>query len=188
MIFISLPKPSDRTSLEFTQALTEGSTRDRNKHVSWEQSAARARCWQFYRHMWADFLDNLVSSGSHNPHKRLWPIKGIAPTNSITTILLSFIYIYIYIYIYIQFRKSDHNLSHDTPLFYSLSCPLWFKMQDFRLSLRWLWRMPSAGMWRHVVLVWIDVSEERIASVIRVKRITKIGQTLAATNNWSTLP
>jgi hypothetical protein len=32
------------------------------------------------------------------------------------------------------------------------------------------WRMPSSGMWRHVDLVWTDVSEERIASTFRVEK------------------
>jgi hypothetical protein len=31
-------------------------------------------------------------------------------------------------------------------------------------------RMPSSGMWRRVDLVWIDVSEERIASIFRVQK------------------
>jgi hypothetical protein len=35
---------------------------------------------------------------------------------------------------------------------------------------RWLWRMPSSGMWGHVVLVWIDVSEDYIASIFRVEK------------------
>jgi hypothetical protein len=30
--------------------------------------------------------------------------------------------------------------------------------------------MPSSGMWRCVYLVWTDVSEERIASIFRVKK------------------
>jgi hypothetical protein len=34
-----------------------------------------------------------------------------------------------------------------------------------RFSQRWLWRIPSSGMWRSVDLVWTDVSEERIASL-----------------------
>jgi hypothetical protein len=29
-----------------------------------------------------------------------------------------------------------------------------------RFLQRWLWRMLSSGMWRHVDLVWTDVSEE----------------------------
>jgi hypothetical protein len=37
-------------------------------------------------------------------------------------------------------------------------------------SRRWLWRMPSSGIWRRVDLVWIDVSEERIASILRVEK------------------
>jgi hypothetical protein len=34
----------------------------------------------------------------------------------------------------------------------------------------WNWRMPSSGLWRSVDLVWIDVSEERIASIFRVDK------------------
>jgi hypothetical protein len=37
------------------------------------------------------------------------------------------------------------------------------KCIDLRFSRRWLWRMPSSGMWRRVDLVWTDVSEERIS-------------------------
>jgi hypothetical protein len=33
-----------------------------------------------------------------------------------------------------------------------------------------IWRMPSSGMWRHVDLVWTDVSEERIASIFKVEK------------------
>jgi hypothetical protein len=40
-------------------------------------------------------------------------------------------------------------------------------------------------MLRHVALVTIDVSEERIASIIRVTRIGELG-TLAVISNWST--
>jgi hypothetical protein len=32
--------------------------------------------------------------------------------------------------------------------------------------------MPSSGMWRRVDLVWTDVSEERIASIFRVEKLT----------------
>jgi hypothetical protein len=42
-------------------------------------------------------------------------------------------------------------------------------------------------MIRHVVLVRIEVSEERIASIIRVTRISELETTLAVTNNRSTL-
>jgi hypothetical protein len=47
-------------------------------------------------------------------------------------------------------------------------------------------RMPSYGMLRHVALVRTDVSEERIASNIRVTRIGELG-TLAVTSNRRTL-
>jgi hypothetical protein len=30
--------------------------------------------------------------------------------------------------------------------------------------------MPSSGMWRRVGLVWTDVSEEGIASILRVEK------------------
>jgi hypothetical protein len=41
-------------------------------------------------------------------------------------------------------------------------------------------------MWRRVALVRTGVSEEPIAPIIRVKRISKLGN-LAVTSNWSTL-
>jgi hypothetical protein len=47
--------------------------------------------------------------------------------------------------------------------------------------------MPSSGMLRHVTLVRTDISEERIASIIRVTRIGKLGTTLAVISNQSTL-
>jgi hypothetical protein len=42
-------------------------------------------------------------------------------------------------------------------------------------------------MLRRVALVRTDVSEERIASIIRVIRISEIGKTLVVTSNQSTL-
>jgi hypothetical protein len=39
------------------------------------------------------------------------------------------------------------------------------------ISWRWLWRVPSSGMWHRVALVRTDVSQECIASIIWVKRI-----------------
>jgi hypothetical protein len=43
-------------------------------------------------------------------------------------------------------------------------------MQDLRFSWRWLWSMPSSGIWRRVVLVWTDVSEEYISAILRVQK------------------
>jgi hypothetical protein len=43
--------------------------------------------------------------------------------------------------------------------------------------------MSSAEMLCHVALEIIDVSEECIASIIRVTRIGKLGTTLAVTSN-----
>jgi hypothetical protein len=45
------------------------------------------------------------------------------------------------------------------------------KIQALRFSQRWLWRMSSSGMLPGVALVWTDVSEELIASVINVTRV-----------------
>jgi hypothetical protein len=47
--------------------------------------------------------------------------------------------------------------------------------------------MPFSGMLCRVVLVRTDVSEERIASIIRVTRIGELGTTLAVTSNHSML-
>jgi hypothetical protein len=57
---------------------------------------------------------------------------------------------------------------------------------DLRFSWRWLRRMPSSGMLRHVTLVRTDDSEGRIASIISVIWNGEQG-TLAVTSNRSTL-
>jgi hypothetical protein len=43
--------------------------------------------------------------------------------------------------------------------------------------------MPTSGMLRRVALVRTDISEERIASIIKVTRIGELGTTLAVTSN-----
>jgi hypothetical protein len=43
--------------------------------------------------------------------------------------------------------------------------------------------MPSSWMLRRMALVRIEVSEERIVSIIRVTRIGELGTTLAVTGN-----
>jgi hypothetical protein len=47
--------------------------------------------------------------------------------------------------------------------------------------------MSSSGIWCRVALVSIDVSEECIASIMRVKRIIVPGTALTVTGNRSTL-
>jgi hypothetical protein len=56
-----------------------------------------------------------------------------------------------------------------------------------RFSWQWQWRMSSSGMLHHVDLVRTDVSEECIASIIRVKRIGELGPMLGVTSNWRML-
>jgi hypothetical protein len=51
---------------------------------------------------------------------------------------------------------------------------------------RWLSRMLSSGMWRGVALVRTDVSEERIAPIIRAKRMSEL-RTLAVNSNCQSL-
>jgi predicted acetyltransferase len=48
------------------------------------------------------------------------------------------------------------------------------------------WRTPSFGMWRRMAFVWTEVSMECIASVIKVKIISKLGKTLASCTLWTT--
>jgi hypothetical protein len=50
-----------------------------------------------------------------------------------------------------------------------------------------LFKIPSSGALRHVAFVITAVSEERIAFIIRVKRIGEVGSTLTVTSNRSTL-
>jgi hypothetical protein len=49
------------------------------------------------------------------------------------------------------------------------------------------WRMASSGILHHMALVRTDVSEEHIASIIKVTRIDMIGTRLAVTSNRSML-
>jgi hypothetical protein len=43
--------------------------------------------------------------------------------------------------------------------------------------------MLFSGMWRCVDLVRIDVSKRRVASIVRVERISELGTRLAVTSN-----
>jgi hypothetical protein len=38
-----------------------------------------------------------------------------------------------------------------------------------------IWRTPSSGMWSRVAIVRADVSEENIASIIRIERMSELG-------------
>jgi hypothetical protein len=44
----------------------------------------------------------------------------------------------------------------------------------FRVSQQWPWWMPSSGMWHRVAPLRTDFSEERIVSIVRVKRISEL--------------
>jgi hypothetical protein len=80
----------------------------------------------------------------------------------------------------------------------SISAGKRFKIQQYKsphfvtrckilkFSRRWLWRMASSGTLRRVAFVRTDVSEEFVASFIRVKRFGELG-TLDATSNRRTL-
>jgi hypothetical protein len=48
-------------------------------------------------------------------------------------------------------------------------------------------RMPYSATWRCMALVTTVVSDERIASIIRLERINELVTTLLSTRNWGTL-
>jgi hypothetical protein len=58
-------------------------------------------------------------------------------------------------------------------------CKVW------SFSRQWLCRKPSSGTWRRLALVRTYISEERIAYINGVERISEVG-TLAVTRNWNT--
>jgi hypothetical protein len=61
----------------------------------------------------------------------------------------------------------------------------WCKyIKDWTISTQ---RMPSSGMWLRVLLARTDISEERIASIIRVERIGELRTTLLVTSNYKML-
>jgi hypothetical protein len=65
-------------------------------------------------------------------------------------------------------------------------------IKPYNLSMWITWnkcfrRIVSSGMLHRVALVRTDVSEERIASFIRVTRIGELGTTLAVTTNRRTV-
>jgi hypothetical protein len=47
--------------------------------------------------------------------------------------------------------------------------------------------MPSSGMCRRVVLIVTNVSEDRVASIIRVTSISELRKALAVNSNQNTL-
>jgi hypothetical protein len=61
------------------------------------------------------------------------------------------------------------------------------KSRKERLNIFYNKKMPSSGMLHRLALVRTGVSEERIATIIRVARIGELGTTLAVTNNRNTL-
>jgi hypothetical protein len=74
-----------------------------------------------------------------------------------------------------QWRREIHLLQHE----------------GFEVSRPWIWRIPSSEMLSRAAFVKADVSEERIASIIRMTRIDK-RWTLAGTSNrnikWRYVP
>jgi hypothetical protein len=82
--------------------------------------------------------------------------------------------------------KPSSYLTRDTLLLCYRSQP-GDAMWDLRNSRQWLWRMTSSGMLRRVTLLSTDVSDERIASIIRVTKIGELGTALAVTSNRRTM-
>jgi hypothetical protein len=60
-------------------------------------------------------------------------------------------------------------------------------MQDLRFSRRWLWIMPTSKMLRRVVLLYANVSKERVASIFRAEAVTRAKKDalLSVPANWS---
>jgi hypothetical protein len=71
--FINLPNPTSHTRpRRFARPLIEMSARDRNKSVTEEWSMTDVWAWKPHHHLWADCLDNVAFSISHNPIVTLW--------------------------------------------------------------------------------------------------------------------
>jgi hypothetical protein len=47
--------------------------------------------------------------------------------------------------------------------------------------------MPSSGILHHVALVGTYISEERIATIVEVKKINELGKMIAVTGNCNTV-
>jgi hypothetical protein len=85
-----------------------------------------------------------------------------------------------------EFEMSPLSKSRD---FWTLSIVRNTKWQKTQRYENWICfrTMSTYGMWRRVVLVRTDVSEEHIASIFRVKIISEVGTTLKLTSNCITL-
>jgi hypothetical protein len=62
-----------------------------------------------------------------------------------------------------------------------------FSRHEKLLQTEYSWRMPSSEILRRVALLRTDVSEERIASFMKVTRIGELRTVLAVSSNRSTL-
>jgi hypothetical protein len=81
-----------------------------------------------------------------------------------------------------QLYKGQEHISvfHDHSI--AVLCVTWV-----HFAIHYIGRLPSSGALHHEGLVRFDVSEEYIASIIRVTRIDELETTLAVTNNRSML-
>jgi hypothetical protein len=122
-----------------------------------ESCFSRAACIVRRSQLWQHCAWRLCASPGHKEAtRRQFPSSRMSTKASTSTV-----------------HTNGGKLSRRLHVAFQGSCQ-YFITQDLRYSLRWLWRISSSRTW---CLLWIDVSEERVASIFRVEEITRAKKT-----------